>query len=93
MAAVVACGGAVLGLFTYMQKQVLTDPECVAIPTTTKTNSESTTGSTTAGSTTTNVLPVKKKKAKLSAGESWKLLANSPYIRDLAILVICYGTI
>lgn len=33
----------------------------------------------------------KKKKAKMSVGESFAFLAASPYIRDLALLVVCYG--
>ncbi|CAD7702420.1 unnamed protein product, partial [Ostreobium quekettii] len=33
----------------------------------------------------------KKKKAKMSVGESFKFLANSKYIRNLATLVIAYG--
>ena len=33
----------------------------------------------------------KKKKEKLSVGESMAVLAKSPYIRDLALLVVAYG--
>ena len=33
----------------------------------------------------------KAKKPKMTAGESFKFLANSPYIRDLATLVVSYG--
>jgi ATP/ADP translocase len=33
----------------------------------------------------------KKKKAKMSVGESFAFLAASPYIRDLAMLVVAYG--
>eukprot|EP01024_Parvocaulis_polyphysoides_P051243 TRINITY_DN5038_c0_g1_i4.p1 TRINITY_DN5038_c0_g1~~TRINITY_DN5038_c0_g1_i4.p1 ORF type:complete len:512 (+),score=55.49 TRINITY_DN5038_c0_g1_i4:146-1681(+) len=33
----------------------------------------------------------KKKKAKMSVGESFVFLAQSPYIRDLATLVVAYG--
>ena len=33
----------------------------------------------------------KKSKPKMGAGESVKFLANSPYIRDLAALVVGYG--
>jgi AAA family ATP:ADP antiporter len=33
----------------------------------------------------------KKKKEKLSVGESMGVLAQSPYIRDLALLVVAYG--
>mmetsp|Transcript_39229 Transcript_39229/g.47507 ORF Transcript_39229/g.47507 Transcript_39229/m.47507 type:complete len:618 (-) Transcript_39229:564-2417(-) len=33
----------------------------------------------------------KKKKAKMSMGESLRFLGSSPYIRDLALLVVAYG--
>ena len=33
----------------------------------------------------------KKSKPKMSAGDSAKFLAGSPYIRDLAALVVGYG--
>lgn len=33
----------------------------------------------------------KKSKTKMTTGESIKFLSNSPYIRDLAVLVIGYG--
>ena len=33
----------------------------------------------------------KKKKMKMSVGESFKFLAASPYIRDMALLVVAYG--
>jgi ATP/ADP translocase len=33
----------------------------------------------------------KKQKAKMSVGESFAFLAASPYIRDLAMLVVAYG--
>ena len=35
--------------------------------------------------------PLKKKKEPMSVGESFKFLAASPYIRDLAFLVVAYG--
>jgi AAA family ATP:ADP antiporter len=35
--------------------------------------------------------PVIKKKAKMTLKESFKFLTSSPYIRDLALLVISYG--
>jgi ATP:ADP antiporter, AAA family len=34
---------------------------------------------------------LKKKKPAMSVGESFKFLASSPYIRDLALLVVSYG--
>ena len=71
MGAIVAGGGAMLGLFTYMQKCVMTDPACVDQE---KRESKK-----------------KKKKVKMGLRESAKFLMNSPYIRDLAMLVISYG--
>mmetsp|Transcript_86262 Transcript_86262/g.148959 ORF Transcript_86262/g.148959 Transcript_86262/m.148959 type:complete len:721 (+) Transcript_86262:75-2237(+) len=71
MSAVVAGAGVVLGTYRYMQKHVLTDPDCVPATMERKT---------------------KKKKPKMSLGESFKYLASSSYIRNLAFLVICYGT-
>merc|ERR1712232_1253437 len=73
MGAVLASGAAMIGIFSYMQRKVLTDPNCVdqekqALQ---KAN--------------------KKKKIKMGLRESAKFLMNSPYIRDLAILVISYG--
>jgi ATP:ADP antiporter, AAA family len=54
----------------YMQKFVLTDPDCVDPKKEAKR---------------------KKQKTSMTMGESAKFLANSPYIRDLATLVIGYG--
>lgn len=71
MGAIVAGGGAMLGLFTYMQKCVMTDPACVDQE---KRESKK-----------------KKKKVKMGLRDSAKFLMNSPYIRDLAMLVISYG--
>jgi ATP:ADP antiporter, AAA family len=70
MAAVVASGASLLGVFEYIEQKVLTDPECHA---------------------TGNVARKKKAKTKMSFGESTKFLAKSPYIRDLATLVVSYG--
>lgn len=69
MGGVSAAGLVVLALFQYMQKKVMTDPECVPPS------------------------AVKQSKTKTSMGikESAAYLASSPYIRDLATLVICYG--
>lgn len=69
MGAVLASGGTMLGLYSYMQRKVLTDPNCVAPEKKIK----------------------KKKKERMGLRDSAKLLINSPYIRDLAILVISYG--
>lgn len=71
MGAVVAGGGAMLGLFNHMQRNVMTDPACV--------DQEK------------QALKKKKKKVKMTLKESAQFLLDSPYIRDLAILVISYG--
>eukprot|EP00560_Eucampia_antarctica_P005301 CAMPEP_0197834372 /NCGR_PEP_ID=MMETSP1437-20131217/22095_1 /TAXON_ID=49252 ORGANISM="Eucampia antarctica, Strain CCMP1452" /NCGR_SAMPLE_ID=MMETSP1437 /ASSEMBLY_ACC=CAM_ASM_001096 /LENGTH=507 /DNA_ID=CAMNT_0043438979 /DNA_START=245 /DNA_END=1768 /DNA_ORIENTATION=+ len=69
MGAVIASGSAMIGLYSYMQRTVMTDPNCV--------NQEK--------------KVKKKKKEKMGLRESAKLLVNSPYIRDLAMLVVSYG--
>merc|ERR1719265_1352859 len=71
MAAVVTGAGVVMATYRYMQRNVLTDPECVPATMERKT---------------------KKKKPKMGLGESFKYLLSSSYIRNLAFLVICYGT-
>lgn len=71
MAAIIGGGGAMLGLFKYMQDKVLTDPNCIDQE---KRKQKSS-----------------KKKVKMGMRESAKFLMNSPYIRDLATLVISYG--
>eukprot|EP01041_Mallomonas_annulata_P002001 gene2001-3892_t len=84
MAAVVGCGSAVVGLYALMQNWVLKDPECV--------KGTSATSTAITDTDTSVILPKKKKeKSKMSPAESWKFLSSSPYIRDLATLVICYG--
>jgi AAA family ATP:ADP antiporter len=70
--AVVVGATCVMGIYTYMQKAVLTDPDCVP-----------------------DAANKKKKKAKgpsMGLGESFKYLLSSSYIRNLAFLVIAYGT-
>jgi len=71
MAAVVGCGALMTGIFSYMQRCVMTDPACV--------DQEK------------RKNRAKKKKVKMGMRESAKFLMNSPYIRDLATLVISYG--
>jgi len=71
MGAVVAGGGAMIGLFSHMQRNVMTDPACV--------DQEK------------QALKKKKKKVKMTLKESAQFLVASPYIRDLALLVISYG--
>jgi AAA family ATP:ADP antiporter len=67
--AVVGCGGLIMLIMAWMQKNVLTDPDCVPAV----------------------KRDAKKKKTKMSMGESTKFLASSPYIKDLAFMVIGYG--
>lgn len=71
MGAVVASGGCLVSIFSYMQRKVLTDPNCV--------NQEK------------QAAKKKKKKVKMGLRDSAKFLLSSPYIRDLAMLVISYG--
>lgn len=71
MAAVMGGGTLMIGLFSYMQKKVMTDPNCVDQE---KLKTKS-----------------KKKRVKMGMRDSAKFLMNSPYIRDLATLVISYG--
>jgi AAA family ATP:ADP antiporter len=71
MAGVVLGACSLLGTYTYMQRAVVTDPECVPA------NMEK---------------KKKKKKASMKLGESMKYLSSSAYIRNLALLVIAYGT-
>ena len=69
MGAVVGCGALIMAIMAWMQKSVLTDPECVPVV----------------------KRDAKKKKTKMSMAESTKFLAQSPYIKDLAMMVIGYG--
>lgn len=71
MGAVVGSGSCLVGIFSYMQRKVLTDPNCV--------NQEK------------QAAKKKKKKVKMGIRDSAKFLFSSPYIRDLATLVISYG--
>lgn len=71
MAGVVAGACTLLATFRYMQRNVVTDPECVPANMETK---------------------KKKKKVSMGIGESFKYLASSTYMRNLAFLVIAYGT-
>jgi len=81
MTAVTLSGITLLGTFSYMQRCVLTDPECMKTAIDTTTN---------AGNN--NIEPKKKKKkVKMGLKESAKFLLDSKYIRDLAALVISYG--
>ncbi|EJK46221.1 hypothetical protein THAOC_35120 [Thalassiosira oceanica] len=71
MGAVLASGGALVSIFSFMQRKVLTDPECV--------DQEK------------QMAKKKKTKVKMGLRDSAKFLMSSPYIRDLATLVISYG--
>lgn len=71
MGAVVASGGCLVSIFSYMQRNVMTDPACV--------DQEK------------QAERKKRKKVKMGLKESAKFLVSSPYIRNLATLVISYG--
>jgi len=77
MTAVTLSGMTLLGTFSYMQRCVLTDPECMKIDTDNNEQSKKKKN--------------KKKKVKMGLRESAKFLLDSKYIRDLAALVISYG--
>ncbi|CAM9592344.1 unnamed protein product [Choristocarpus tenellus] len=70
IAAVVSLGGVIMGLYAHVQKNVMTDPECVSPELGT---------------------PKGKTATSMSLKESIRYLAASPYIRNLAVLVIAYG--
>lgn len=71
MGAVAVSGSCLVGIFSYMQRNVMTDPNCV--------DQEK------------QAAKKKKKKVKMGLRDSAKFLFSSPYIRDLATLVISYG--
>mmetsp|Transcript_18546 Transcript_18546/g.17866 ORF Transcript_18546/g.17866 Transcript_18546/m.17866 type:complete len:564 (+) Transcript_18546:48-1739(+) len=73
MAAIIAGGVGVLSIFEFIQRKVMTDPDCMDM----KKEDEK--------------KKSKKNKVEMSAGESVSFLAGSPYIRDLAALVVGYG--
>ncbi|CAM9367466.1 unnamed protein product [Discosporangium mesarthrocarpum] len=70
MGAVVALGSVIMGTYAYVQRSVMSDPDCVA-PELGR--------------------PKGKTATSMSLSESAKYLAASPYIRNLAMLVIAYG--
>ena len=69
MGGIIGSGAVLVACYTYIQRSVMTDPECVD-PAQQR---------------------LSKVKTKLTMKESAAFLANSTYIRDLALLVICYG--
>jgi|EP00670_Eutreptiella_braarudii_P005887 AAA family ATP:ADP antiporter len=69
MGGIIASGAILVSCYTYIQRKVMTDPDCVDV----------------------NKQKASKQKTKLSMKESAQFLLNSTYIRDLALLVICYG--
>eukprot|EP00547_Thalassionema_nitzschioides_P007394 CAMPEP_0194199710 /NCGR_PEP_ID=MMETSP0156-20130528/627_1 /TAXON_ID=33649 /ORGANISM="Thalassionema nitzschioides, Strain L26-B" /LENGTH=544 /DNA_ID=CAMNT_0038924645 /DNA_START=296 /DNA_END=1930 /DNA_ORIENTATION=+ len=71
MAAIIAGGSGVVGIYKYMQDHVMTDPACI--------DQEK------------QKAKKNKKKVKMGMRDSAKFLMKSPYIRDLATLVISYG--
>lgn len=72
MAAIAVGGSSVLGIYEFINRAVIPDPDCVSPVKGDKPGS-------------------KKKKTKLTLGESAKFLASSTYIRNMALLVIGYG--
>lgn len=68
--AVCTLGVAIIGIHAHVQKNVMTDPECVPAEV---------------------GRPKSKTATSMGLRESAKYLAASPYIRNLAILVIAYG--
>ncbi len=81
MGAVVACGSIVVGLHAYMHNHVLYNEAIMGE----KVFKKQTTVRDREGKT------VKKGSTSMGLGESVKFLASSPYIKNLAILVIAYG--
>ena len=79
MSAVVVGGGVVAACFRYLNVQVLEKNEAAA---------EASAGG---GGAAGSLAPKKKKKPSMSFGESFKYLADSKYIRNLATLVVSYG--
>ncbi len=80
MAAVVACGSIVVGLYAYMQKHVLYNEAIMGEKVFKRQTERDGEGKMiTKGSTS------------MGLGDSVKFLASSPYIKNLAMLVIAYG--
>eukprot|EP00908_Phaeocystis_cordata_P018654 Transcript_30117.p1 GENE.Transcript_30117~~Transcript_30117.p1 ORF type:complete len:640 (-),score=333.96 Transcript_30117:225-2144(-) len=78
MSSVVALGAVVAGCYRYLNVAVIEPQEAAA-----KAAGEALTGG--------GLKLKKKKKASMTMGESARYLASSPYIRNLATLVIAYG--
>jgi len=76
MSSVVVLGGVIAACFRYLNVAVIEPQEAAAKA---------------AGEALTGGAKPKKKKANMSFGESARYLASSPYIRNLATLVIAYG--
>jgi AAA family ATP:ADP antiporter len=83
MAAVVGSGGVLLGAYSYMQNKVIK-------PMKEKEAALAALGGG-AGEVSKRKDYPRKKKAKMGMRESFKFLMGSPYIRDLALLVVSYG--
>ncbi|CAN0039135.1 unnamed protein product [Phaeothamnion confervicola] len=79
MGAVCGFGGLIVALFWHMQRSVMTDPQCVSPEVLATTAAAKKKGA------------ARKSATKMGLGESAKYLASSSYIRNLALLVICYG--
>ena len=81
MSSVVLSGGVIAACFRYLNVAVLNKV------------SDAASGDATAApaATANSLAPKKKKKPSMTIGESFRYLASSPYIRNLATLVIAYG--
>jgi len=77
--AVVIGACTVMGIYAFMQTRVLTDPACMP-------------GTCQVDENPAEKKKEKKKKPKMSISDSFKYLLSSSYIRNLAFLVIAYGT-
>jgi AAA family ATP:ADP antiporter len=84
MGAVIGSGGVLLGAYSYMQNKVIK-------PMKEKEAALAALGGGGGGEVSTRKDYPRKKKAKMGMRESFKFLMGSPYIRDLALLVVSYG--
>jgi ATP:ADP antiporter, AAA family len=86
MGGVVGSGCVLLATYKWMQDNIVAKkPKTIAVLTTTTTSDNSTDSAA-----IVEKVP-KKKKPKMTMKESAKFLLSSPYIRDMALLVISYG--
>jgi AAA family ATP:ADP antiporter len=82
MGAVVSCGALIVGIYTYMQRSIVFNEEVMGEKVWKKESSKR---------DKDGQLVASKGATSMGLGESAKFLASSPYIRNLAMLVIAYG--